>query len=123
MRGLGFVKSVTLHTAGSNGFGDIVATFYVEETPVIQRSRQGAIEVIQYITSLLDLEFEVTQKTVRSAGEQNKSWITVADEHEDTPYKVRLVHRSWSQNQVDAFQEIVRLLGWLHSWKINEEKH
>lgn len=113
-------KVVLYKTGDDSEKPSSIATLYVKEKPAIHHMRKGAIKVVKHIAALVDRGFEVNSLLEEDHIFENSIWIVTGEEYEDTPSKIRVIHRNWDGEQVEVFKEVLRLLAHLYSWEISE---
>ena len=124
------VKSLTFHKLNQSwDRRGCIMTMEIADIPNHEHAVRECIKLIQKVSSLLghyvdhsdsgdpDRKFAIGYEKL-GFGEQNESWI--ADDVYNELH-IRLIHKYWSQEQVDTFVAIMTNLAGLHKWPIISE--
>lgn len=115
------IERVVFPSAGIDlNIPNTVAVFYVKESSAVHHMRQSAIKVARSVAELVDPDIGISLTGSNTTPEHRNMWIVLGGEYEDTASKVSFIHKTWDREYVEVFREIIRLLGHLHSWKIEE---
>lgn len=93
----------------------IIAVFYLKRCKNIQYIQRKGMFFIWNIISSLSEDYRVPDfRRIFEVSECNDCWLF------RDGYELRLVHKYWSDKQIECFSKIIYAIAQLHDWKIEE---